>query len=199
MTPSVSELSAELARFERLYEQSDDPWGYCASLYEREKYCATLTALPDRPLGRVLELGCSIGVFTNLLAGRAARVVGLDFSERALELAEARVGARSNVELVRGAFPAEIPPGGWDVVICSEILYYLTPELFLEAVAWLEGQLRRGAVVLAVSWRGSGADEPLSGDEVHDHLTRRLSAWHTLDGRAAGYRLDRFDAGGSQA
>jgi SAM-dependent methyltransferase len=185
--------SAELARFERVYAESDDPWGYCASRREREKHCATLTALPDRPLGVVLEVGCSIGVFTNLLAGRAARVVGLDFSRRALELADARVGARSNVELVRGAFPSQIPDGTWDVVICSEILYYLTPRVLLDATDWLEDQLRGGTTVLAVSRGGGTGGEPLSGGEVHDHLARRLSPWHALDGRAAGYRLDRFD------
>jgi hypothetical protein len=38
--------TADLARFERLYQQSPDPWGYRTSSYEQEKYAATLAALP---------------------------------------------------------------------------------------------------------------------------------------------------------
>jgi hypothetical protein len=54
-------------------------------------------------------------------------------------------------------------------------------------------QLGHGTNVIAVSWRGTGRDEPLLGDEVHDRLTRELVDWHTLDARHDGYRLDRFD------
>jgi alkylation response protein AidB-like acyl-CoA dehydrogenase len=57
---------------------------------------------------------------------------------------------------------------------------------------WLREQLEAGATLLAVSWRGHG-DEPMRGDDVHDLLTQELGAWHTLDARRPGYRLDRFD------
>ncbi len=141
MSTRPSGLETEIERFERLYAQSEDPWGYCTSPYERRKYLATLAALPDRPLGRVLELGCSIGVFTALLADRACEIVGLDFSSRAIELAALRVGARSNLRLVLGAFPTETPAGPWDVIVCSEVLYYLSGELLGTAENWLEAQL----------------------------------------------------------
>lgn len=193
MNGHVGGLQTEAERFERLYAGSEDPWDYCTSPYERRKYAATLTALPDRPLGRVLELGCSIGVFTALLAGRASEVVGLDFSSRAIELATLRAGSRPNVTLLQGAFPGQTPPGRWDVIVCSEILYYLPCELLLVASDWIEDQLQGGACVLAVSWRGGSGGEPFTGDEVHDHLARRFAGSHALDARRAEYRLDRFD------
>jgi SAM-dependent methyltransferase len=186
----------DASRFDRQYQASEDPWNYGASDYEREKYERTLAALPDRPLGDVLELGCSIGVFTALLAPRCRRLVALDFSARALALAEPRVRRMPQVELVEASFPEAVPRGPWDAVICSEILYYLDAPLLGVAIDWLADQLRVGAHVVAVGWRGHGSDEPLQGDDVHDRLALELAAWHTLDGRHPAYRLDRFGADG---
>ncbi len=183
-----------LERFERLYHESPDPWGYRTSEYEREKYAATLAALPKRSYGLCLEVGCSIGLFTGLLAARCEHVVAIDFSLSALELARRHLDGVRNVDLLRASFPAETPPGSWDLIVCSEILYYLQPQALEQAVGWIETQLTQGASVLAVSWRGVGREEPLLGDDVHDRLAAQLAGWHALDARRDGYRLDRFDA-----
>jgi SAM-dependent methyltransferase len=183
-------------RFERHYAASADPWGYRTSDYERAKYEATLAALPQRALGRVLEVGCSIGVFTRLLAERCEQLVAVDFSARAIELAREQLHDLANVELAQASFPEQAPPGEWDVVVCSEVLYYLDAATFAEAVKWLRVRLEHGASVLAVSWRGEGVEEPFSGDEAHDTLVRELGRRHVLDRRRDGYRLDRFDGDG---
>jgi SAM-dependent methyltransferase len=185
--------TAAVRRFERLYHDSPDPWEYLTSGYEREKYAATLAALPKPSHGLCLEVGCSIGVFTSLLAARCEHVVAIDFSLSALRLARQRLRGARNVDLLRASFPEETPPGSWDLIVCSEILYYLQPQALKEAVGWIEKQLTYGASVLTVSWRGVGHEEPLLGDEVHDQLARQLADWHALDARQDGYRLDRFD------
>lgn len=185
--------AAAAERFERLYHQSSDPWSYRTSEYEREKYAATLAALPTRSRGLCLELGCSIGVFTGLLAARCEHVVAIDLSLGALQLAHRQLQGVGNVDLLRASFPEETPPGSWDLIVCSEILYYLQPPQLDEAIGWIETQLGYGASVVAVSWRGVGRDEPLLGDELHDRLAAQLGSWHALDARQDGYRLDRFD------
>jgi SAM-dependent methyltransferase len=185
--------TATVERFERLYHENPDPWGYRTSSYERQKYAATLAALPKPSYGLCLEIGCSIGVFTGLLAKRCAHVVAVDFSLGALELARQHLRGHGNVDLLRATFPEETPPGSWDLIVCSEVLYYLQEPALAEAIRWLETQLSYGASVLAVSWRGVGREEPLLGDEVHDRLARELAGWHALDARQDGYRLDRFD------
>lgn len=185
--------TADLARFERLYQQSPDPWGYRTSRYEQEKYAATLAALPKQTHGLALEVGCSIGVFTGQLAGRCQYVVAIDFSLSALELARRNLQSVSNVDLLRASFPEETPPGSWDLIVCSEVLYYLQPPALADAIGWIKTQLSFGASVLTVSWRGIGRDEPLTGDELHDRLARELARWHALDARQEQYRLDRFD------
>lgn len=186
--------TAAVERFERLYRESPDPWGYRTSGYEQEKYAATLAALPKQSHGLCLEVGCSIGVFTGLLAARCEHVVAIDFSLSALELARRRLEGVGNVDLLRATFPEETPAGSWDLIVCSEILYYLRKPELDEALGWIKAQLAHGASVLAVSWRGVGREEPLLGEEVHDRLARELSDRHAFEARRAGYRLDRFDA-----
>lgn len=181
------------ARFEQIYEESEDPWGYETSSYERDKYAATIAALPPRPLARALELGCSIGVFTERLAARCAAVVAVDFSARALEHAGRRLAELPHVELALVSFPEQIPAGEWDLIVCSEVLYYLDHEALARATAWFEAQLQKGASLVAVSWRGERREEPMSGDEAHALLLARLARWHALDARTDSYRLDRFD------
>jgi len=183
-------------RFERHYEASADPWNYRNSAYEREKYAATLAALPPRSFDRALEVGCSIGVFSGLLAARCRRLVAIDFSARAVALAREHLAAQENVEVVQASFPEQVPRGNWDLIVCSEVLYYLDESTLASALERLQAQLSSGAAVVAVSWRGTGAEEPLLGDDVHDLLERRFAGWHALDARQPGYRLDRFDGHG---
>jgi SAM-dependent methyltransferase len=181
------------ARFEALYEDSPDPWNYSSSEYERDKYAATLAAVGEGPYDRALEVGCSIGIFTAMLAPRCRELVAMDFSARALELARPRLAALGNVELVAGAFPEQAPARDWELIVCSEVLYYLDRPALASALEWLRARLAGGARVVAVSWRGDGASEPLRGDEVHDMLAAELAGEHTRDARKPGYRLDRFD------
>jgi SAM-dependent methyltransferase len=187
---------ASAESFERLYAANPDPWRYDSSEYERAKYVATLDALDAHTFGSALEVGCSIGAFTELLADRCAELTALDFSTRAVGLARKRLSGRTNVRIVEASFPEQAPAGIWDLIVCSEVLYYLDRVALERAAKWLRAQLSAGATVLAVDWRGPTITEPHDGDEVHDLLRERLADWHALEGRQPGYRLDRFDGDG---
>ena len=63
-------MTLPAAYFDSLYAAEADPWAFATSDYEREKYAATLAALPRPHYARALEIGCSIGVLTRMLAGR---------------------------------------------------------------------------------------------------------------------------------
>lgn len=181
------------AFFEDLYERSEDPWSFATSDYERRKYAHTLSSLGAQSFERALEIGCSIGVFTELLASTTGELIAMDVSERALARARRRLHGRRGVRFVRAAFPEEMPTGRWDLIICSEILYYLDRDAFALAVDRLRECLEAGSTVLAVHWRAATRTYPLLGDEVHDRLVAALGDWHALDDRRSQYRLDRFE------
>ncbi len=56
--------------FEERYRENPDPWDYEQSEYEHAKYEETLDACGLGPFANALELGGSIGVFTEMLAPR---------------------------------------------------------------------------------------------------------------------------------
>src|SRR6202012_5397737 len=105
-------------------------WDYTTSKYERRKYEATLAACGAGPFAHALELGASIGVFSSLLAPRCECLTTIDASATAVDAARSRLAGIPNVDVILGAIPDAIPIRRFDLVIASEILYYLTaPEL----------------------------------------------------------------------
>ena len=83
--------------FADVYAANDDPWNFETSDYEAEKYAATLNALPRENYANAFEIGCSIGVLTEKLAAKCARLSAVDVSEKALEKAKARCRNLSNI------------------------------------------------------------------------------------------------------
>jgi predicted TPR repeat methyltransferase len=73
--------------FRDLYAERTDPWNLSSSDYEREKYLATLAALPKRNYQNGFEAGCAIGVLTRLLAQRADKLLAVDLEDAALQQA----------------------------------------------------------------------------------------------------------------
>jgi predicted TPR repeat methyltransferase len=180
--------------FRDLYRRADDPWSFETSEYERDKYRHTLAALGARRFDRALEVGCSIGVFTAMLAPRCEELIGVDVSERALEQARERLSGASGVWLELRDVAVEMPPGSFDLVVCSEVLYYFGHDLLLEMLGGLEAALRPGGSLLAVHWRPRTETYPLQGDEVHDLLASSLRGLeHAVSEMQERYRIDRFD------
>lgn len=187
MTPDIA------ARFDSIYARSDDPWSYETSAYEASKYRATIAALPDRPIRSALEMGCSIGVFTSMLAERCERVVAADFSPLAVERARARLGSRANVVLEQRDLRGSLPDGPFDLVVCSEVLYYwqrADVESVLDAV---EARLDADGAVVAVNWRGDDPEAPMRSDDVEAIIDSRDGLRRVHSELADGYRLGRWE------
>jgi SAM-dependent methyltransferase len=173
--------------FDALYASDPDPWGFETSAYEAAKYAATIAALEGRHFKNTLEIGCSIGVLTELLKTHTDALIAIDVSEAALERARAR---NPDVNLQRREIPEDYPDGDFDLVVASEVLYYLDARALRDTIDRFTGTL------LAVHWRGPTERYPYTGDEVHEQLTARFgapaySAWTDK------YALDRWDACGS--
>lgn len=159
-----------LQDFEERYRSHPDPWSYETSDYEQAKYQQTLEACGPGPFTTALELGCSIGVFTGLLAPRCRRLVAIDGSAAALSRARRRLLAQPGVELVEGRIPEAIPDADYDLIVASEILYYLDQAELDDALARCASALVPGGRLVAVHWRSPGPERPLSADAVHATL-----------------------------
>jgi SAM-dependent methyltransferase len=160
------------ADFEARYRADPDPWGYADSAYERAKYRATLEACGPGPFRRALELGSSIGVFTEMLAPRCERLVAIERSPTAMRLARERLAPlrHDQLELVLGPLPDAIPREAYDLVVASEILYYLSATELERTLSAIEHGLEPGGRLVAVHWRPPGPERPFDGAEVHARL-----------------------------
>ncbi len=177
--------------FERLYKDDPDPWRFATSGYEREKYAATVAALPQAHFARGFEVGCSIGVLTRQLAARCDRLVAVDVAETALAQARARCADLGQVTFARMAVPGEWPDGRFDLVLFSEVLYYLGLDGIAEAARRTLACLEPGGAVLLVNWRGP-TDGACPGEEAADRfITACGDAMRQVRlERAERYRLD---------
>jgi peptidoglycan/xylan/chitin deacetylase (PgdA/CDA1 family)/SAM-dependent methyltransferase len=143
----MSERVEEKDHWNALFSR-EDPWDY-SSAYEQQKYRHTLDMLPEEPFARTLELGCAEGLFTEMLSKYAGEVLAMDISERALERATARCAGQKNVTFVQHDIAQGLNVGDFDLIVCSEILYYLRDRYALAAFAGQVKQaLRPGGYLL---------------------------------------------------
>jgi SAM-dependent methyltransferase len=153
--------------FDEVYAGSADPWGFASRWYEERKYALSMAMLPSRRYADAFEPGCSIGVLTALLASRCDRLLACDVSPEAVRMARRRAPG-ATVE--RRAIPADWPEGTFDLIVFSELLYYLGDDDLARVLELGTKALKPGGTLLAVHWRHPVADYPRSGDEAHAAL-----------------------------
>jgi cyclopropane fatty-acyl-phospholipid synthase-like methyltransferase len=178
------------AEFEALYRRHGDPWGYATSPYERDKYRATLDACGLGPFANALELGASIGVLSAALAPRCQRLVTIDAAPTAVHAARERLAGSDHAEAILGTIPAAIPQDSYDLVVASEILYYLEADALEQTLAIVTGSLLASGRLVAVHWRPAGPERPFTGEEVHARLRREPGLVSLESGATSEYLLD---------
>ncbi|MFF1530845.1 PIG-L family deacetylase [Cellulomonas sp. NPDC058312] len=182
--PPPAGVGAE--HFEAVYARRADPWRLATRWYEERKRALTLAALPDPRYAAVLEVGCSVGVLTADLAGRADRVLATDLVEPAVASARARLADAPHVTVEQHDVRTGVPGGPYDLVVLSEVGYYLTRPELTALAGRVRAALTPGGTVLACHWRHPVADYTQPGDDVHRTLDRalgltRLSTYRDLD------------------
>lgn len=176
------------AHFETLYAADPDPWDYETSTYEKAKFAMTIGALPRATYHRALELGCSIGVLTERLSAVCDQVTAVDTSRVALDIARTRC-PYPHVHFLQ----AHLPDGDWgdhyDLLVLSEVLYYLDRRALQALAPRLLRSLQQDAHILLVHWTGD-TDYPLAGDEATRILRHALPVTVLHEQREPKYRLD---------
>lgn len=166
----ASTMSLPTSYFTGLYATSADPWGFHTRWYEERKYALSVAALPRRRYRAAFEPGCSVGVLTALLAGRCDRILATDPAQAAVASARKHLTSYQNVSVECSAVPHTWPSGEFDLIVLSELGYYLgADDLDLLLKRTVES-LEPGGDLLAVHWRHPVPDYPITGDAVHDAI-----------------------------
>lgn len=195
--PSFADAAAVFDRtaFERLYAESDDPYAFEQTERERRKFVATLAACGEGPFSTGLEVGCSNGVFTEMLAPRCRQLLAIDISAVAIRRARTRLAPYGNVRCERRTLPDELPEGPFDLVLCSDVLFYWPADAIVRGVSMIEDRLAPRGRLVCIHWarRPSAVH---TGDEVHDILAACLGSMRRVESRRLDdldYRLDVFE------
>ncbi len=185
--------------FERLYADHPDPWRFETSPYEQAKYADTLAQLEGRQFRSALELGCSIGVLSRMLAACCDRLVGLDLAEAALERARLRCAGLDHVVLRRAVLPDDwtdpAQHGAFDLVVVSEMLYFLVPDDIDRLAHLCVAASLPDCTMLLVNWTGP-TDTPTTGEAAAERFVAAAAAAGGFSPdaplRRQRYRLDRL-------
>lgn len=168
---------------DRLHADGREPWGADSRWYEERKRALLLSLLPARRHGRTLEVGCSTGVTSLALAERCSEVVAVDGSEAALRTARARSAGAPGLTHQRCLVPREWPEGRFDLVVVSELGYFLSPPDLELLVTRVAGCLEEDGVVALSHWRHPVEGWLLRGADVH-RAFEDVARWSRL----ASYR-----------
>ena len=175
--------------FDALYKDNTDPWQYKTRWYEKRKRDICLAILPQSQYKNAIELGCGNGVLSELLAQRCQALVSIDGNQRAVQLTKARLAEVSHVKVIQGVIPNRLMTlkdavmeayplsdgmstnkSPFDLIVISEILYYLSPNDIDTVIAWTQQNLAIGGTLLCCHWRYAIDSFAMTGETVHQRL-----------------------------
>ena len=189
-------------QMDALYAANPDPWNFRQSAYEQQKYRETLSHLPRQRYAHALEIGCSIGILGGMIADRADRYLGIDASERALAIARDHLApgiANGSIRLAQHVVPESFPEGPFDLILLSEILYFLKAEDMAPLAARIKAAGPEADIV-CVNYLGPADAGSLEGAEALELFAQALGRSASTTTVSDLYRIDVFaheDRGGA--
>jgi SAM-dependent methyltransferase len=160
--------------FEELWKRGD-PWDIETSDFEQRRCARLLQILSARRYAKALEVGCATGGFTRLLARVADRSVALDISPTAIACAGKTWTGSDSTEF-RVANIIEYDPraeGPWDLVVMSDMIYFLGWLYPFFDVAWLAMELFAattvGGQLLLANCYGGAEDYLMRPSLIHTY------------------------------
>ncbi|MEO7124122.1 MAG: PIG-L family deacetylase [Lacisediminihabitans sp.] len=168
--------------FEQLHAESSDPWAVRDRWYERRKRAVTMASLPHERYVRALEIGCSVGELSAELVERCEYLVAVDGSPSAVTTARNRLRESPTATVQHMQVPHEWPEGEFDLIVVSEVAYYLSPDAWRATIQRCRDCLTRGGTILLCHWLGVADDFAQTGARAHqvfrDESTLRALVVH---------------------
>ncbi len=185
-----------------------DPWGY-RNDYETEKYRQTLDLISGLSIGRALEIACAEGIFTAMLAPHVGQLLATDIASSAVARASEACAGIPNITFARLDLARDEPPDSYDLIVCSEVLYYLPDR---ETLARFAAKMARhlnpgGSFVLAhanllvdePAVTGFGWPHPFGANGIGEVLSTQPDLVMADETWTPLYRIQRFQKHGGPA
>ena len=138
--------------------------------------------------GRVLDVGCGAGTWTEIFARRYKTAVGIEQSSLMVEAARERVAHLPNVEILQGDVRHDLPEGPFDIIFLGGLCMYLKD---LDVVALLQSLKSRltvgGTIILRESTVHQGVS--LSQGE-YQAVYRNVNLYRQLFGDAGSFHVE---------
>lgn len=160
--------------FDRMFETSEDPWGFRTRWYEARKRLITLASLPASHYRSAYEPGCANGELAAALAPRCGRLRVSDGTQAAVHLSRSRLAEFPQATVFQEWLPDEWPRETFDLIVLSELGFYLNDGAVAAIAACAKQSLGVAGTVLACHWRHPVDGFELHGDAVHTILDRQL-------------------------
>lgn len=169
-------LATPDAYFAQQWARGDDPWEHGSRWYETRKYRLTVAAAPRQRYRRAFEPGCGAGFLTALLAERVDELVAMERAPTGVAATRRRCADLPGVEVVEGRIPTDWPVGAFDLIVLSEVLYYLADDDLDAVIDRARSSLVPGGHLVVVHFRRPVAEHARLGDDVHDRVRAVLDA-----------------------
>ena len=132
-----------------------------------------MAVLPVERVGRALEVGCAAGHLTERLAGRCGSLLACDVDPRAVALTRERLDGRADpgtgsVVVEQRWLPRDWPEGRFDLVVLSEVAYYLDAADLAELVRLTAAALGADGTLVLCHWRHDAPGYPGTAAGVRD-------------------------------
>jgi len=176
--------------FEQLYRLSDDPWSMRARWYEARKRALTLACLPKAQYEAGFEPGCANGELSAALASRCKTLLASDLNATAVSLARNRLRDLPQVRVEQRAMPHQWPRQQFDLVVISELAYYLSAPDLKVLLGQIIGSLLPDATLLACHWRRSIEANGQSAERVHAAFNTRTELTRLVSHREDDFILE---------
>lgn len=183
-------MSVDDRYFEQLFDGNNDPWAFKQRWYEQRKRDLTPATLPRRHYATIFEPGCANGELSAALATRCDRLLCCDTSQSAVKLARQRLQSFEHAHVVHARLPRDWPEGTFDLIVLSELGYYLGASDLNELIDRAHASLTEGGELIAVHWRPVIEACPLSAEQVHRQLQDQLRMTRLVSHHEADFLLD---------
>lgn len=98
--------------------------------------------------GRVLDVGCGAGAWSEIFSRRYKTVIGIEQSSLMLKAARERVANLPNVQILEGDGRHALPEGPFDMIFLGGLCMYLNDDDLIELLQSLKNRLTEGGSII---------------------------------------------------